>query len=99
MNLAQNSRTAYRILEGEAVIVDPSSSMLYSLNPVATLVWEVSSEGATVEEIVDRVMDEFEVERAVAERDCLEFAQDLVDRGLLVVTEEPKENQDGFTAR
>ena len=87
MHLAQNPKTAYRILEGEAVIVDPSSSMLYSLNPIATLIWEESSQGTTMEEIVNRVMDEFEVERTVAERDCLEFARDFMDRGLLVVTE------------
>jgi hypothetical protein len=99
MYLYQNSKTAYRVLEGEAVIVDPSSSMLYSLNPVATLIWEACNEGTTAEEIINRVMEEYQVQRVVAERDCLEFARDFIDRGLLIVSGGPKENENGFTAR
>ena len=87
MYLTQDRKTAYRVINGEAVIVDPSTSMLYSLNPVATLVWEMSDERTTVEEIVDRIVEEFEVERSTAEEDCLEFVRDFVDKGILIAEE------------
>jgi len=87
MYLTQDRKTAYRVISGEAVIVDPSTSMLYSLNPVATLIWETSSERTTVEKIVDRIVEEFEVERSAAEKDCLEFARDFIDKGILIAEE------------
>ncbi len=87
MYLIQDRKTAYRVIDGEAVIVDPGTSMLYSLNSVATLIWEMSSERTAVEEIVDRIAEEFEVEKSTAEKDCLEFVRDFMDKGILMVEE------------
>ena len=67
--LVQNPKTAYRVIDGEAVIVDPKSSKLYSLNPVATLIWEVISKRTKLGEIIDSIMGEFEIERATADKD------------------------------
>ena len=91
MYLTQNSKTAYRIINEEAVIVDPSTSKLYSLNPLATLIWEMTNQRTCVEEIIDRIVEEFEVEREVAERDCQEFVSDFTGKGLLVSVEDLKE--------
>ena len=88
MYLIQDRKTAYRVIDGEAVIVDPTTSMLYSLNPVATLIWEMSNERTTVEEIVDRIVKEFDVERTTAEADCLELVRDFVDKGMLIAEED-----------
>lgn len=84
--IKQNKDTAYRVLDGEAVIVDLESSELYSLNPTATVIWETCEEEVTLEEVVDRVVEEFEVEREVAEEDCIEFVEEFSENGLLLVT-------------
>ena len=89
MYLSQSSKTAYRVIEGEAVIVNLDSSMLYSLNPVATLIWEMSHARTSLEKIVDKICEEFEVQRKLAKKDCLEFVQDFADKGLLVMEEKP----------
>ncbi len=83
--LIQNPKSAYKLIDGEAAIVDLENSQMYSLSSVATLIWETAKEKTTVKEIVDRVEEEFEIERATAEKDCLDFIQDFVDRGLLIV--------------
>lgn len=90
MYLTQSSKTAYRILDGEAVIVNLESSMLYSLNPVATLIWEMSDGRASIEKVVDKIYEEFKVEREVAKKDCLEFVHDFAGKGLLVMEEKPE---------
>lgn len=87
--LIQNPKTAYRVIDGEGVIVHLDSSMLYSLNPVATLIWKMCDEKTTVKEIVDNfIKEEFEVESEVAEKDCLEFVHDFIDKGLLLQRED-----------
>ena len=88
MYLTQNPEIAYRVLDGDAVIVNPSSSMLYSLNSMATLIWEMSAEKTALADIIDRIEAEYEVERAVAEEDCLKFVRDFLDKGILLAVEE-----------
>jgi hypothetical protein len=87
MYLAQNQKTAYRIIKEEAAIVDLNNSMLYSLNSVATLIWEMSDGRTTIEKILDKIEEDFDVERAIAEKDCMEFINDFVSKGILVVVE------------
>lgn len=91
MYLTQNRKAACRVINGEAVIVDPSTSRLYSLNPIATLIWEMTSEKACVEDIVEKILEEFEVEREVVERDCEKFVSDFADKGLLISADDLKE--------
>jgi len=85
MSLSQNPNTAYRTIAEEIFLIDLDTSMLYSLNSVAALVWDMSSEKTTISEIIDRITEEFEVERSVAEKDCLEFVSAFMDRGLLTM--------------
>ena len=87
--VTQSSKTASRVIEGEAVIVNLESSMLYSLNPVATLIWEMSDGKSSIEKILDKICEDFEVQRKLAKKDCLEFVQDFADKGLLVMEEKP----------
>lgn len=89
--LSQNPRTAYRIIDDDAFVIDLDTSMLYSLNPVAALIWDASSEKVTIAQVIDRIFDEFEVEKSVAKEDCLEFIREFVDRGLLISSESLKE--------
>jgi hypothetical protein len=86
---AQNPRAAWRVYDGEAVIVSPEDSMLHTLNPVGTLIWEAADGRTTLEDIVGRVCDTFEVDRATAARDTLAFVERLRARGLLTVRETP----------
>ena len=92
MYLTQNCKIAYRIINEEAVIVDPSTSKLYSLNPVATLIWEMASESVCMEDIVEKILEEFEVEREVAERECQKFVSDFTDKGLLAPEDDLRES-------
>ena len=41
-----------------------------------------------MKQIVDYVKNEFDVERSVAESDCMEFADDFIQKGLLIILEQ-----------
>ena len=85
----QNPRAAWRVYEGEVVIVSPEDSTLHTLNPVGTLIWEAADGRTALASIVDRVCEEFEVDRATAARDALAFVEQLCRRGLLTVQDAP----------
>jgi len=88
--LAQDPRAAWRVYDGEAVIISPDDSTLHTLNAVGTLIWEAADGKTTLGAIVGRICDEFEVEPEPAERDAMAFIEGLRQRGLLVVSDAPQ---------
>jgi len=88
---AQNPRAAWRVYEGEAVIVSPEDSTLHTLNPVGTFIWEAADGRTPLAAIVERVCEAFAVDHATAARDTTTFVELLCRRGLLTVLEAPHE--------
>ena len=70
-------------LGDEAVVLDPTSGTYFGLNEVASRILALASEATTVGEIVDQLIDEFEVERRVLAADVATFVQDLAQRGMV----------------
>lgn len=75
---------------GEYIIVpagieNVDFSRIISLNPTAAFLWEkVSSlEEFTIETLVEALLEEYEVEEAVAREDCLLMAERWKELGLV----------------
>ncbi len=85
--LTQSPKTAWRIYDGEAVVICPDDSTLNTLNAVGTLIWQAADGRTPVSAIVTRICDEFDVEPERAERDVTVFIEKLCQRGLLMVSE------------
>jgi hypothetical protein len=83
----QSSRTAWRVYDGEAVLLCPDDSTLNTLNPVGTLIWESADGKTPVSAIVTKICGEFDVEPERAVRDTLAFIAKLRERGLVTVSE------------
>lgn len=73
-----------RVLDGEAVLLDLASGSYFGLNEVGTVVWEELRTHGRVEKAVDKVLEEFDVDRETAERDVTELVEELLAKKLLV---------------
>jgi hypothetical protein len=89
--VARNPQTAWRVYEGEAVILRAEDSTLNTLNAVGTLIWETADGKTPVSAIVGRICEEFDVEPAEARRDADAFIERLARRGLVTVSERPQD--------
>ena len=88
--IARNTRLGACTLGGEAIIVTPADSHLYSLNSVATCIWEAANGQSRVSQIVEeRICAEFDVDHETALSDALAFVADFSGKGLLVTAEQP----------
>jgi hypothetical protein len=85
--VVRNHETAWRVYNREAVILHADDSTLNTLNAVGTLIWEAADGQTPLGAIVARICQEFEVERAQAERDATAFIEKLRQRGLVIVSE------------
>ena len=54
-----------------------------TLNEVGAFLWKKLSDGATEAELVDAVLEDYEVERQVAEQDVKAFIEKLIQAELL----------------
>jgi hypothetical protein len=88
--IARSPKIAARVLGGEMMIMSAVDSTFFSLNEVATVIFQAADGQTPLSEIVEkRVCVEFEVEPEEARRDAEEFVSELSEHGILLVSEQP----------
>ncbi len=81
--LAVTDSVVYAELDGEAVLLNVETGIYFGLNGIATEIWKQLQQGASMNEIVERLLDEYEVEPAQLRADVDEFLTALTARGLV----------------
>jgi hypothetical protein len=89
--VARNPQTAWRVYDGEAVILLAEDSTLNTLNAVGTLIWQAADGKTPVSALVARICEEYDVEPTAAQRDAAAFIETLCQRGLVAVSETPQD--------
>jgi hypothetical protein len=67
----------------EMVMLDLTGETYYGLNPVGARLMQLAETGATLAQIVDRLIEEFDAVRAQVEADVLRVAAELLAAGLI----------------
>jgi hypothetical protein len=83
---AKNKNVAWKVLEGEAVVLSLDSGIYFTLNASGTAAWERIDGATSLEEIGRGLCEQFEVTPEQAQRDLLELTQALLDEGWIRVT-------------
>jgi hypothetical protein len=77
-------KVAFRVTNGEAVLIQTDTSYYYGLNPVGTFVWERLAEARrTPEELVLAVSREFDQTPSTVQADVLNLLAELKKEGLV----------------
>ena len=88
--IARSPAIAARALGGEMMIMSAVDSTFFSLNEVATVIFQAADGRTPLAEIVEKkVCTEFEVEPEEAQRDAEQFVADLSKHGVLLVSDQP----------
>jgi hypothetical protein len=75
------------------MIMSAVDSTFFTLNEVATLIWQAADGRTPLSEIVTRkICPEFDVNPDQAGRDAEQFVNDLSQHGILLVSEQPITN-------
>ncbi len=67
----------------EVVLLDLANGTYFGLEGVGRYIWNSIVDGHSIDQIVDRIVTEFDVDEDQAQTDLLAFAEDLLARGLL----------------
>ena len=69
-------------VDGEMVLLDMNSENYFGLDEVGTAIWQAMQESGSLEEVYKAMLEQYEVEPEVLQKDLLDFAQKLSDSGL-----------------
>jgi hypothetical protein len=73
----------FQKVDAQVVVVVPRSRAVHLLNETATRVWELLEPGATVDGLVEALVDEFEVDPAEARRDVEAVLSDMRQKDIV----------------
>jgi len=88
--IARSSAIAARALAGEMMIMNSADSTFFTLNEVATTIWQAADGRTPLREIVrQQVCEQFDVDPEQAQADAEQFVAELSGHGILLVSDQP----------
>jgi hypothetical protein len=75
-------------LSGEMVILNLNSGVYYGLDKVGARIWSLIQDAQTVNDVINTILDEYDVEPERCERDIVSLLQKLSAEGLIEVRDE-----------
>jgi hypothetical protein len=75
-------------MDEETVMMNPETGKYYSLNPVATRIWELLSSPVNLDTIISVLTREFNVPEETCRTETLTFIQKLKDNSMIEYSDE-----------
>ena len=83
--LTRNSEILSSDMDGETVMMSVENSEYYSLSTVGTKIYDILSEDMSFSSLIDILTKEYNVDRAVCEKDTKEFLVELVNKNIVKI--------------
>jgi hypothetical protein len=88
--IARSPEIAARLLADEMIIMSVRDSTLFTLNPVATAIWQAADGCTPLREIVEgQVCLQFDIDPGAAYNDAEAFVEELAGHGILFLSDQP----------
>jgi Coenzyme PQQ synthesis protein D (PqqD) len=82
----RNAKTISGRLHDEMVMMDLEQGKYFSLNPVATRIWELLENPHSADEICGTLMEEYEVEPDHCRSEVIQVLEELLGMGLVLAS-------------
>ena len=88
--ITRGSTIAARVLDGEMIVMNSADSTFFTLNEVATVIFQAADGRTPLREIVrTRVCERFDIDPERAQADAEHFVAELSGHGILLVSDQP----------
>lgn len=71
-------------MDGETVMMSIENGEYFGLDPVGSRIWELIENPIRIDQLIDLLLDEFEVSREQCELDTLDFINQLLEKKLIL---------------
>lgn len=88
--VARNTAVAARALGEETMVMSAADSTLFTLNEVASVIWEAADGVTPLEEIVaKKICAQYDVAPEMALKDAEALVENLAEHGIMVLSDQP----------
>jgi hypothetical protein len=88
--VSRSTAIAARVLGDQMMVMSATNSTLFTLDEVATVIWEAADGTTPLEEIVtNKVCAQYDITPEVALKDANVLVEQLAEHGLLLLSEKP----------
>lgn len=87
--ISRSSAIASRLVGGEMMIMSAADSTFFTLDEIATVIWQAADGQTPLSEISRKISEEYDVTPSQAEQDAASFVSDLSQHGILLVSDTP----------
>ncbi len=87
----RRSSTRFRKVFEEGLLLDQEVARLHVLNPVAAFLWELLAEPRSADELLQAILEEFDVDPRTARSDIQDFLDETTAAGLLEPAPQPED--------
>lgn len=75
----------FREIEGEAVLLNIRTGVYFGMNPVGTGIWRIMEKKKNLEDVLESMLENFEIDRKTCEQDLAEFVGRLEKNDLVSI--------------
>ncbi len=79
----RNNESVSGKLQDEQVILDIEKGKYFSLNPVATSIWEILEQPLSVDHLCKKLIEEYDVEPKKCSEETIAYIQKMIKLGLV----------------
>ena len=83
----QNKKIIHSKIGEEYVMMDIDSGFYFGMNSVGSVIWKHLEQACTFDELVIKLMLEFQVDKQVCELDTQDFLDQLLEKNLVKIVE------------
>ena len=71
--------------DGELAIMDVNKGVYYYMNSIGSEIWEIIHKAATTEEIVHKLILQYDIDEETCRDQVRDFLEELIDRDLVLI--------------
>lgn len=79
----QNKEVIQSKIGDEVVMLDIDSGFYFGLNSVGSEIWSHLSEPITIEDLLNKLMARFDIDKETCQKDTLEFMTQLLEKNII----------------
>ena len=88
--IAQTKELVSSDLDGETVLLSIETGKYYNMDPIGSRIWELIKDPMSVSQLIEILLDEFNVDREQCEKEVLVFLDRLAGDHLIQALEDKK---------
>jgi len=84
---SRNDKIIHGELDNNQIMVNMEMGKYFGLNPVAKRIWDIVDRPKRLDEIIDTLMDEYDVQRDICTTEVNSFLKKAIESGVIVEDE------------